>query len=151
MMRTISVLLVDGHPTDAELIRVLLASTPDGEFAVEHVGALREAITRVHQRQFDVVVLDLSLPDSAGPNAIRQLKATAPELPLVVLTGQEDDDLALEVIRLGAQEYLSKDHVIGHLLARVIRHSIARQHQLRIAADPGLNRCPHGNWQSPGF
>jgi diguanylate cyclase (GGDEF)-like protein len=138
MMPTISVLLVDGRPEDAELIRLLLGNSPDGEFTVEHVGALREAIARVHQQQFDVVVLDLSLPDSAGPNAVKQLKATAPELPLVVLTGEENDELALEAIRLGAQEYLSKQHVIGHLIARVIRHSIARQHQLQVAQTQAL-------------
>ena len=138
MMRSNSVLLVDSRPTDAEFIRVLLESTPDGEFTIEHVGALRDAIAVVHQRQFDIVVLDPSLPDSVGPNAIRRLRATAPELPLVVLTGQKDDDLALEAIRLGAQDYLSKEHVIGHLLARVIRHSIARQHQLRIAQTQAL-------------
>jgi two-component system cell cycle response regulator len=137
-MATTSVLLVEGRPADAELIRMLLGRSFQGKFTVEHVSALREAVTLVHQRQFDVVVLDVSLPDSSGINTIKQLKATAPEVPLVVLAGHEDEDLALEAIRLGAQECLSKEHVIGHILAQVIRHSIARQHQLQNAQTQAL-------------
>ena len=138
MQSPISVLLVDGRHEDVELIRLLLENSPQGSFSVEYAGTLRDAIGRLHQRPFDVAVLDLCLPDSTGPNAIRQLKATFPELPLVVLTAHEDESLAHEAIRLGAQEYLSKDHVIGHLLIRVIRHSIARQYQLRNAQKQAL-------------
>jgi diguanylate cyclase (GGDEF)-like protein len=138
MEGAVSVLLVDSRPTDAELIGVLLANSPHGEFVVESVATLREAIASIHQMHFDVVVLDISLPDSTGADAIKRLKATGPDLPLVVLTAHEDDETALEAIRLGAQEYLSKEHVIGHLLTRVIRHSIARQEQLRDAQTQAL-------------
>ncbi len=130
MEHPIQILLIEDSDFDAKLVANVLRRTPELQVSLDHVESLGTAVATLHEKHYDVAILDLGLPDNAGLEAVPKLKAAAPATPVVVLSGQNDDEIAVEAIRRGAQEYLSKEHVMGHLLVRVVRHSIARQKQL---------------------
>jgi len=129
----IEALLVEDNPTDARMIRCALSETHGaievwrGLFSVTRVDCLEDALTRLKQGNFDVVLLDLQLPDSGGLEALSEVRDAAMEVPVVVLTGFDDEGLALAAIQRGAQDYVAKDRLDGRLLARTIRHAIERK------------------------
>ena len=125
--RVIQVLLVEDNPLDARLVRELLIDAGADNFILTHARQLSEAIKCIGQRQFDVILLDLSLPDSQGLNTIAQIVAAAAKLPIVVLSGLDDEQLALEAVQNGAQDYLVKGQGDGHLIKRSIRYAIERK------------------------
>jgi len=131
-------LLVEDETADAQIVSIFLQRSEDEQFDVSHATHLAKALALVHDHEFEVILLDLGLPDSANLDSVRKLKAAAPDTPIVVFTGNEDEELALAAIEAGAQEYLSKSHVVGQLLTRVVRHSIARQRQLQAAVNQAL-------------
>ena len=127
------VLLVEDNPADAEKVQLALSETRGamavrrGLFTATRVDCLASAIRLINREDFDVVLLDLGLPDSTGLETLAEVRAAAPDLPVVVLAGQDDDGLALGAIRRGAQDYLTKDHLEGCLLRRTLRHAIERK------------------------
>jgi signal transduction histidine kinase len=123
----IHILLVEDNPADARLLRESLAESRAAPFELTHVERLDAALARLDAERFDVVLLDLSLPDSAGLDTLSRAHARFPGVPIVVLTGQADKELALEAIRQGAQDYLVKGQVDGNLLVRAIRYAIERK------------------------
>ena len=125
---TIKVLLVEDNRGDARLLREALAESTGVCFELAHVECLAEALRRLDQEAFDIVLLDLSLPDAQGLDTILKLHALVAHLPIIVLTGMENDELAAEALRKGAQDYLVKGQVDGNLLARSIRYAIERKH-----------------------
>lgn len=120
------VLLVEDNPGDARLIEILLGSTAGEPFEVRHVPTLGEALENLESQPADVVLLDLSLPDSLGLATVDRVRQTHPELPIVVLSGTGDDDLALEAVKRGAQDYLVKGSAEGDLIRRALRYAIER-------------------------
>ncbi|SDG56458.1 diguanylate cyclase domain-containing protein [Roseospirillum parvum] len=121
-----SVLLVEDNPGDARLIEILLASSGGEPFEVVHAPTLGEALGRLDAAPVDVVLLDLSLPDSLGLDTVDRMRRAHPELPIVVLSGTGDDDLALEAVKRGAQDYLVKGSAEGDLIRRALRYAIER-------------------------
>ena len=127
------VLLIEDDLVYASLVEQLLASEAGNELSFEWVESLRQGIARVREASFDVLLVDLFLPDSQGINTLVRLQQTAVSLPLIVLTGSDDDRLALEILRLGAQDYLVKGRIDKHGLARAIRYAIERKrNELRL-------------------
>ena len=126
----ISVLLVEDNPADIYLVQRILAETPDFPASVEAVGRLSTAIDRLRQNGVDLVLLDLSLPDSSGLETFRQLADGIPVVPVVVLSGYDDERTALEAVRVGAQDYLVKGKFNSALLGRTLRYAIER-HRLQ--------------------
>jgi diguanylate cyclase (GGDEF)-like protein/PAS domain S-box-containing protein len=123
----ISILMVEDNPGDARLVQeLLLESSWAGRFAVTWVDRLGLAFDKVANNSFQVVLLDLSLPDSHGLDTLTRMRAKAPSLPIVVLTGLDDEDLALRAMQGGAQDYLVKGRGDGDLIRRAIRYSIER-------------------------
>jgi signal transduction histidine kinase len=122
----VSVLLVEDNPGDARLTRELLAEVDSFECELEHVGSSAEAVAALERGRFDVVLLDLSLPDAHGVDGIAALQRVAPTLPIVVLTGRSDDGVAIDVLQAGAEDYLIKGMGDGQLMVRAIRYSIER-------------------------
>ena len=122
----VAVLLVEDNPGDARLTRELLAEVDSFEFDFEHVDTLAGAMGALARTRFDVVLLDLSLPDSSGLDGIAQLQKSAPTVPLVVLTGRSDDAVAIEVVKAGADDYLIKGQSDGQLMVRAIRYAVER-------------------------
>jgi diguanylate cyclase len=122
----VRVLLVEDNPGDARLVEILLSETGQ-DFDVKHVGTLGEALDELDRPPFEVVLLDLSLPDSAGLETVERMRRAAPELPLVVLSGRDDEEVALQALHSGAEDYLVKGRGDGDLIARSIRYSIERK------------------------
>src|ERR1700681_905225 len=122
----IRVLLVEDNPGDARLLVELLRGTDAGRLKLEHVERLDKAIERLRGEYFDLVLLDLSLPDEQGLNTLVRAHAFAPKVPIVVLTGLDDAALAVKAVRAGAQDYLVKGRVDGDLLVRSIRYATER-------------------------
>ena len=123
----IKILLVEDNPGDARLVRELLVDASAWKFELTHVEQLSDAIPRLSEGNFDVVLLDLSLPDAHGLSTVTQLKAMAPTIPIVVLSGLDDEALALQAVQGGAQDYLVKGSGDGNLIARSIRYAIERK------------------------
>ena len=122
----ISVLLVEDNPGDARLLRELLQETGSSQFELVHAERFSEAMTRLSERRFDVVLLDLSLPDAHGLDTISRLGSHAEGTPIVILTGLNDEEIAIRALQQGAQDYLVKGQADGQLLARALRYAIER-------------------------
>lgn len=122
----IHVLLVEDSPTDASLIcRIFSLSERDGAQLIQ-VDKLEDAIDLCQDVPFDVVLLDLGLPDSDGLDTVIEFHQAEPDIPIVVLTGSNDEELALQALSQGAQDYLVKDQITSQLLIRAIRYAIER-------------------------
>jgi two-component system cell cycle sensor histidine kinase/response regulator CckA len=122
----IHVLLVEDNPGDARLFLELVRDTGAGRVKLEHVTRLSLALDRLDSGNFDVVLLDLSLPDEQGLATLTRTHAHAPNIPIVVLTGLDDEALAVKAVRAGAQDYLVKGRVDGDLLVRSMRYATER-------------------------
>jgi two-component system, cell cycle response regulator len=127
---TINVLLVEDNPADIYLVRRILGESADFPVSIEAVGRLSTAIERLRQTDVDLILLDLSLPDSSGLETFRQLTHGMPLVPVVVLSGYDDERTALEAVRVGAQDYLVKGKFNSALLGRTLRYAIER-HRLQ--------------------
>ena len=135
----IQVLLVEDNPGDRLLIREMLADSEFSDFTVTPVATLSEAIVSVSQAQFDVALLDLSLPDSSGVDTIIRLRNNAKYFPIIILTGLEDHETAFGALELGAQDFLSKNRLDTFSLERSINYAVSRkkledQNRLQAAA-----------------
>jgi Flp pilus assembly CpaE family ATPase len=132
----VHVLLIEDNPGDAGLVRAMLSEGQDARFHVEWVQALLPGLNRLTRGDIDMVLLDLSLPDSQGLESLTAIRNRAPGLPVVVLTGLDDEDFAHEAVRCGAQDYLVKGELSGGALARTLRYAILRQRSRAAALRP---------------
>ncbi|MEY2409127.1 MAG: hypothetical protein QOF48_1797 [Verrucomicrobiota bacterium] len=126
--KPIQLLLLEDNAGDARLIRELLKEVSATGFEVTLSSRLSDALETVAARRFDIILTDLTLPDSQGVEAFRALHVAAPGVPVVVLSGVDDEELAMGAMREGAQDYLAKGRLEPHLLGRSIRYAIERQH-----------------------
>jgi len=121
------VLLVEEDPVDTRLVQELLAEPGGPSCVVQHASRLCEALALCQDQPPDVALLNLTLPDVQGQEALARLLAELPTLPVVVLSGMEDETAALEAVRRGAQDYLVKGRVTnGQSLKRILRYAIER-------------------------
>jgi two-component system, cell cycle response regulator len=126
------VLLVEDNPGDARLVRESLNEGLPGQFLVRVAESLSQALEtlRTAADEVDVVLLDLSLPDSQGLETYRAVHALAPAVPILVLSGLNDESIALKAVNEGAQDFLRKARVDGEVLPRAIRYAIERHRML---------------------
>jgi len=122
-----TVLLIEDEPADAKLIQDALASTVDSAFRVEWVTRLSDALERLGSERFEVVLLDLSLPDGKGLEAFDQVFQAAPDSLILVLSGLTDEETARQAMARGAHDYFSKGHVDAHWLPRALRYVMERK------------------------
>ena len=122
----IKILLVEDNASDAHLFRELVRNSTASGLKMEHVTCLKSALEQISNDHFDVVLLDLTLPDEGGLATVKRMHAGAPNVPIVVLTGLEDEDMAGKSLRAGAQDYLVKGSVDGDLLVRSMRYATER-------------------------
>ncbi len=123
----IKVLLVEDNPGDVRLLREFLWDVTSVQFELMPVDKLSQALNCIKQDDFDVIVLDLLLPDSEGLDTFVSTHIHAPKTPIIVLTGINDETLALQAMQKGAQDYLVKGQVTADLLVRSMRYAIQRQ------------------------
>jgi two-component sensor histidine kinase/DNA-binding response OmpR family regulator len=121
------VLLIEDDPGYARLIREILKEAGAAQFDLAHAERLDEGLKRLGEEAFDVMLLDLNLPDSQGLDTFLRAYAQVPEVPIVVLTGLADEVLGVKAIQGGAQDYLVKGQVDSNLLERSIRYAIERK------------------------
>lgn len=129
-VRSVKILLVEDNLAEARLLREILKDAKFKQFNLVHVKRLAEALNQLHQDCFDIILLDLTLPDSQGLASLPRLIGHAPSLPIVVLTNTNDDELAVEAVRQGAQDYLVKRQVNADVLARSLCYAIERKQVL---------------------
>lgn len=129
----VQVLLVEANPAATQMVRRGLRAVNGamevrhGLFTVTRVERLAPALELLAREKFSAVLLDLQLPDSDGLDTIARVRAVAANVPIIVLTGFDDDGQALAAIQQGAQDYVAKDRLDGRLLSRTIRHAIERK------------------------
>lgn len=123
----IKILLVEDNPGDIRLIELMLAQASGFHADLESVRRFAPAIERLGEPDTDVVLLDLSLPDSFGLDTLIKAQAKAPDVPIVVLTNLDDEERGVEAVQRGAQDYLIKGKVDANLLIRAIRYAITRK------------------------
>ena len=123
--RRLRVLIVEDNPGDARLLEEMLAG--DVPFDLKCVERLSEAIEVLDKERIDAVLLDLSLPDSQGLDTFIRTNAHSPEVAIIVLTGLDDQEVAIRAMQKGAQDYLVKGHVDSDSLTRAMRYGIERK------------------------
>lgn len=128
--RKLKVLLIEDNPVDAHLMRQLLLKRSDVQFEVAWSACLKEGLKKLEEENFDVILLDMKLPESNGLTTVKRTYKKAPGIPIIVLTALNDEELALDALSAGAQDYLVKGHVDRPLIARAIRYAIERRHML---------------------
>lgn len=131
----IRILLIEDNPGDVRLLQELLQEATSVQFQLESVDRLSQGLHRLSQQSFDVILLDLTLPDSQTLETFVKLHGYAPEMPIVVITGLNDETLALQAVQQGAQDYLVKGQVSSDLLTRSIRYAIERKRTEQTMAE----------------
>jgi diguanylate cyclase (GGDEF)-like protein/PAS domain S-box-containing protein len=122
-----TVLLIEDNRGDARLLREMFGEHGPHKIELTHVECMYDAETLLAERTTDVILLDLGLPDAQGLGAVRRAHAAAPRVPLVVLTGLEDDSMALQALQEGAQDYLVKGQIDARGLVRALRYAVERK------------------------
>jgi glutamate dehydrogenase (NAD(P)+) len=137
--KSATVLLIEDNPVHVRLVQGLLAGSPNPKFELATAGSLSEGLKRLNQDRIDLVLLDLTLPDSDDLETYIRVRAHAPSVPVVVATALDDLKLAARAVEAGAQDYLVKTHLNKNVLIRSLRYAIERT-KLRDA-----------EWSSPMF
>ncbi|MDZ7955308.1 MAG: hybrid sensor histidine kinase/response regulator [Nostoc sp. DedQUE12b] len=127
---SVKILLIEDNLASARLLQEFLTQAQSQEFTLVHVMRLGEALQELSQCNYDVILLDLTLPDSQGLSSLPPLIDQAPSTPIVVLTNTNDEELAIEAVRQGAQDYLVKRQVNVDVLVRSLRYAIERKQVL---------------------
>jgi CheY-like chemotaxis protein len=125
-------LLIEDNPGDAELVSEMLLEAGQQQYRIIRATRMSEALVQLDSNKVDVILLDLRLPDSTGLESVKEIKQIAEEIPIVILTGLEDETLALECINAGAQDYLSKSELRPMSLRRTIGYAITRLREAQI-------------------
>ncbi|ADE14594.1 PAS sensor protein [Nitrosococcus halophilus Nc 4] len=123
----IQLLLIEDNPGDTRLVQLALQEAKGTQFEATSVERLSHALPMLRNQPFDAILLDLSLPDGHGLDTLNRVKEAAPQLPIVVLSGLADEELAIEAVKRGAQDYLVKGQGDGQLVGRALRYAMERK------------------------
>jgi PAS domain S-box-containing protein len=127
MSKRLHVLVVEDSPADVDLIREYMFDSGFISFQIDSAARLSEAITRLGRESFDLLLIDLGLPDSRGLNTFDSLRKAAPNTPIIILTGYDDEGTAMTAVRNGAQDYLIKGEIIRNTLVRAAQYAVERK------------------------
>ena len=145
-----NILLVEDNPGDVLLLRAALADIDSTDPSPVHVGCVAEALTRLDTERFDVVLLDLSLPDAQGLDAVMRVRDHPGDVPIVVLSGLSDEATALSAVQAGAQDYLLKG-TTGGPLVRALHYAIERHRMMAALRSLSLVDDLTGLYNRRGF
>ncbi len=132
MSKQLSILLIEDNPADAVLLRELMGEADPGRYEITWEKRLSTGLGRLGGDRFDVIMLDLTLPDSKGMATFERTLQAADGIPIVILTGLEDEKLGVEAIEKGAQDYIVKGQLSPASLARCVRYAIERYARLEV-------------------
>jgi signal transduction histidine kinase len=132
--QTLHVLLVEDNAGDARLLREMFNKEKPDSFQLTHLLRMSDAEAHLAKSGVDIVLLDMGLPDAHGIETVRRARAVAPDIPMIVLTGLEDEALAAEAMKEGAQDYLIKGQIENRALPRALRHAIER-HRMQVETE----------------
>ncbi len=135
MSDKVSILLIEDNPADSELVRIFLKGIYVGKANQVTADSLEKGLKLIESTTFDVVILDLSLPDSWGLDTFSKLHVKIPDIPIIVLTGIEDEKIGIDAVKMGAQDFLLKGKIKGSDLQRSINYSIERHKLLQALAE----------------
>src|SRR6202049_1609303 len=130
----LQVLLVEDNAGDARLLREMFSKERPDSFELTHILRMSEAVAHLAKGGVDIILLDMGLPDGHGLDTVRRAHAAAPGVPLIVLTGLDDELVAPQAMKEGAQDYLTKGQIENRALPRALRHAIERQ-RMQTEAD----------------
>src|ERR1700680_2639952 len=130
----LQVLLVEDNAGDARLLREMFSKERPDSFELTHLLRMSEAVIHLEKGGVDIVLLDMGLPDGHGLHTVRRAHAAAPGVPVIVITGLDDEALAAEAMKEGAQDYLIKGQIENRALPRALRHAIER-HRMQTETD----------------
>jgi diguanylate cyclase (GGDEF)-like protein len=133
--KEIRVLLIEDNPEYPGLLKRMLAKEKRPSFHLDSFNNLQAGLQHLAKGETDIVLLDLNLPDSRGLDTFASVQTQAPSVPIIILTGFDDESLGLEAVGKGAQDYLVKGQVEGKMLARVMRYAIERKRAEEAVAD----------------
>jgi diguanylate cyclase (GGDEF)-like protein len=149
--KLIKILLVEDNPGDARLLKEYLSSAASVRFEISYAGKISEALQKTGEAHFDVILLDLMLPDSRGLETFHKMKAAAGGVPVVVMSGVSDESTAMQAVQEGAQDYLVKGQVEGNLLVRALRYAIERNRMQAALRSESLVDDLSGLYNRRGF
>ena len=129
--KALRILLVEDNAGDARLLRQMFSKEEPGSFELTHLLRMSEAVVHLAKGGVDIILLDLGLPDGHGLDTVRRAHAVAPGVPVIVLTGLDDEALAAAAMTEGAQDYLIKGQIENRALPRALRHAIERYRMQR--------------------
>src|SRR5271168_2694997 len=132
--KALQVLLVEDNAGDVCLLRAMFSKEIAGSFELTHLTRMSEAEAHLARGGVDIVLLDMGLPDGHGIENLRRARTVAPTVAMIVLTGLEDESLAAEAIKEGAQDYLIKGQIENRALPRALRHAVER-HRMQKETD----------------
>ena len=124
--RPLRLLLVEDNPGDARLLKEFLRRSGQRSIQLENSNSLSDCLSQLKRNPADLVLLDLSLPDGDGLQSLKQVRDAVPQVPVVIVTGNRDEGLAVESLKRGAQDYLVKGEITGELLVRSVRYALER-------------------------
>jgi DNA-binding response OmpR family regulator len=123
----IKVLMIEDNRGDYQLILKLLEKSENAQFELVHSPKLKSGVELLENNSFDVILLDLGLPDSNGLDSFNVILKKHPEIPTIILTGLANEETGIQAIKYGAQDYLVKGEFNGKLLVRAIQYAIERK------------------------
>ena len=147
------ILLIEDNPGYVRLVQTMLAVPGQVEYQIECADRLSTGLEQLAKGEIDVVLLDLGLPDSQGLDTLNRVRVQAPAVPIVVMTGLDDETIAVQAMRQGAQDYLIKGDVDSKTLYRVTRYAVERKQaedlfgSLAISSPVGIYIVQNGRFQ----
>ncbi len=148
---SIRTLLIEDNPADALVLREALADVPEAGFELEWVDGLAKGLHRLNAGHVDLLLLDLHLPESRGLATFATAHDCAPGVPVIVLTGLDDRELALKAVRDGAQDYLVKGQFEAASLVRAMQHAVVRHRMQAETVGPSWKDELTGLYNRQGF
>jgi len=124
----IKLLLIEDNPDDAEMLSHLLKEDPTTHFECTIVNRFSLAVEERSRKSYDLILVDLELPDSTGLDTFNRTKIHPMETPIIVITGRHGEEIGLQAVEAGAQDYLVKGHINAHSLTHAIRYAVERDH-----------------------
>lgn len=124
------ILLVEDNPGDARLVAEALKESGEQQYELIHVERFQDAVDKLKAGDFHLILLDLTLPDSQGVNTFSRMRSLFPKVPIVVLTGYDDESMAFDALQEGIEIYLIKDKVDSNLLMQALDYAIKKNNLL---------------------